>query len=601
MKKVRKLFTLLIAVFAFVLSGCSFLDLFNKVNKPQIVLENNNIELNLFENTDNKYQLRPTVKNGSGLLTYSFKYLTNDRSIASVSNTGLITANSVGETVVTISLNEDTSIKTKCNVKVINEKRVKVQFSETNVNVPIGQSYQINATVYNADNYSLNWESSNPNKVSVSSSGLVTVSENASSGDVVTITATSVEDDSKYTSCKITVDPKPLYNYDYTLMYYMCGSTLEGEEGCFSEDIKEILATNYPSRVKILIETGGSKKWFLSKTYLSGADKISTTSLQRWEVENKKLKLVSTLDTNRMATESSFESFLKWGLDNYQATQMGIVISGHGGGIAGCALDDNYVDRYNYPNSLNNAEVASACKNALSQSNRNKFTWIGYDCCLMQGADTASVNADYFDYMVASQESEYGYGWDHDVYLPLIASNPKISPENLFPTLIDSFVEQYHKYCKTSYLDYEACYQTLSALNLKKMPDFVNAFNTYFGQIGNSYSNYVSIKNAFKNSYNNFGEGDYGLADFKNFMENMATSFSTIPVGDVLDALDELVISNSYCSEYKKTCEVCGLNVFLPVATYQTLQPAKSDYEGELATKFTEWQEMCLQRGSWYY
>ena len=42
-----------------------------------------------------------------------------------------------------------------------------------------------------------------------------------------------------------------------------------------------------------------------------------------------------------MSTEYSFESFLTWGLDNYSGEQMGVVIAGHGGGIAGCAYDDN--------------------------------------------------------------------------------------------------------------------------------------------------------------------------------------------------------------------------------------------------------------------
>ena len=111
-------------------------------------------------------------------------------------------------------------------------------------------------------------------------------------------------------------------------MFYMCGSDLEYKVDVepeerypfFTEDIKEILSVpDIPDEVKIIIETGGTTHWSMPSQYLEDATKISSTNLQRWDVNNKtnKLKFIETLPTNYMASENSFSEFLSWGLDDY--------------------------------------------------------------------------------------------------------------------------------------------------------------------------------------------------------------------------------------------------------------------------------------------
>ena len=410
------------------------------------------------------------------------------------------------------------------------------------------------------------------------------------------------------TTVKVNVVDEEVKHFDYTIMFYMCGSDLEYNADVqeneqihyFSQDIQEILSVHdIPETVKILIETGGTAKWSMPSNYLEGTTKISEKNLQRWEVNNdtNKLKLVETLPTNYMAAESSFSEFLSWGLDDYEADQMGVVLSGHGGGIAGCAYDDNYTTKVGtqfWQKTLRTFEVANAAKTALSNSSKDKFTWIGYDCCIMQCADIATINADYFEYMIASQENEAATGWNHDIYLPFLKENTHITPQEFLPEICDAFMLDNHHETE---LGDEVCYQTQSVLDLSKTDALVSAFNTLSSELGVNIIGYNNAESAFKASLNTFGDKIFGLADFTSFMTKLKGVNPLLDVQPVKDAIEDLVIYRNNCSKYKQA--PCGVNVFFPKSLNDKyiLQVGKEDYSNSLSTKFTNWQNMCVTFG----
>ena len=454
-----------------------------------------------------------------------------------------------------------------------------------------------NNTVKNPE---FSYSSSNSNVASVSSSGVVS-GHNVGSANI-SITLKSNTD--VKTTVKVSVVDEEVNHYDYTIMFYMCGSDLEynveaePEERYpfFTEDIKEILSVpNIPDNVKIIIETGGTTHWSMPSQYLEGATKISSTNLQRWEVNNQtnKLKFVETLPTNYMATENSFSEFLSWGLDDYQAEQMGVVMSGHGGGIAGCVYDDNCTSRVgnqDWQHTLRTFEVANAAKTALANSEKDKFTWIGYDCCVMQCADIATINSDYFEYMVASQENENATGWNHDVYLPYLMANTSITPAEFLPKICDAFLLDNHREDEHGE---ETCYQTLSVLDLSKADALVETFNSFCRILGTNALSYAEAEHAFKSSLNRFGEKIFGLCDFDSLMKQ----FVGYNVIGIRNAISDLVMYKSNCSKY--STEPCGVNAFFPLTLDKKyiLQVGKEDYSNSLSTKFTYWQNMCVTYG----
>ena len=425
------------------------------------------------------------------------------------------------------------------------------------------------------------------------------------------ITVTLKTNTSIKTTVNVVVVDEEINHYDYTIMFYMCGSDLEYNPEAepderypfFTEDIKEILSVHeIPDEVKIIIQTGGTTKWNMPAEYLEGPEgitKISHTNLQRWEVDNKtnKLKWVSTLSTNYMASENSFSEFLSWGLDDYEADQMGVVMSGHGGGIAGCVYDDNYtvkVGKQDWQRTLRTFEVANAAKTALANSSKDKFTWIGYDCCVMQCADIATINSDYFEYMVASQENEDAIGWNHDVYLPYLYNNTTISPTEFLPKICDAFIADKHQ---ESEAGKDICYQTLSVLDLSKTDALVSSFNTLSEKLGTTALSFTKAEAAFKNCFNDFGGKIFGLADFKSFASVLKNVDSSLDTDSVKNAINDLVLYKANCSKYKTS--PCGVNAFFPLSldSEYILQVGKEDYSNSLSTKFSGWQNMCVKYG----
>ena len=347
MNKIIKKFLLIsVASFPLVLTSCSFggNKLEASLNMSSCTLEVGDIQ---------QLELKSVTYGGSNVTSdkYTCSWVTSNSYVAAVSNDGVVMGMAAGtvdvSAVVAFSVTGK-QVTTSCRVTVTDSGAVTVSLNRTTANVQKGSTLRLSATVKHASDSSVTW-SSDSETVTVDNTGLVSVSNDAVIGSNAIITAVSNEDSNAKDTCTITVVEDVTYKYDYTFMFYMCASTLEydssdrhPEVGLFSDDIKELLSVNYPSNVKVIIETGGTKKWSLSSTYLDGASYISANYLQRWEISNKKLKLIDTLNTNHMADEASYQSFLEWGLKDYNAEQMGVVISGHGAGIGGCAFDDNY-------------------------------------------------------------------------------------------------------------------------------------------------------------------------------------------------------------------------------------------------------------------
>ena len=462
-----------------------------------------------------------------------------------------------------------------------------------------GESVTLSAKVNGTNNpsQSVTWKSSNTSAATVSN-GVVTVKSTATAGTKVTITATSVLNTSKSGTATITVESAvtPSDKAKYTVMLYVCGSTLEydgGVVGAASEDIAEILScSNQPSDVNIILQTGGAKGWQNSS--------INKNYMQRFYVRNKSLNFVenagdytSTKNKANMSTTASLESFLTWGVENYPADKYGIVFWNHGGAVSGVCSDE-----YNGGDTLTTSEVAAAMKNTIDRTDATKFEWVGYDACIMNYLDNASVLADYCNYLVGSQELENGEGWDYTGWIPTLYSSPTGATTTLLKKICDSFVSYYDQYVGQYYSDGTAFVndQCLSVLDLSKMGTFTNEFNSYTANF-TTQSHYSSITSAFDSSLE-FGDGCYGIADFSSFMTQMKKKFTSYSTTNLENAYSNLVAYSKYGSAYSSSSHPTGSNVFVAHSSdwYYGLQESKSQYTAS-DTKFTAWRNLMIKYG----
>ena len=542
-------------------------------------------ELAIGENAQLSINYAPSNTNKKGVVWGS-----SDTSVATISSNGLVTALKSGTTTITATAKgeNDILIQDSVTLTIRTVSVTGITLNNSTLELSIGKTSKLIANILpsNATNKNVIWTSSN-NSVATVTNGIV---EGINSGTAI-ITATTEDGNFKVT-CNIEV--KDIVLDDYTIMIYMCGSNLESDSdgGLATDNITEILSVNnMPDNVNIIIETGGAKKW-------KSKYGISANYLQRWHVENKQLIMDEQLPKASMGLSSTFQSFIEWGLTEYPANQTGVVLWNHGGAMDGCCYDENYND-----DPLTNSELHLALQNSFNNVGRNeKLSWIGYDCCLMAVADIADLNSDYFEYMVASQESEPGEGWDYDNWIDDIYNNTKIGAPELLTEITDTFVAK----CAASYNSYGGQYRgfndaTMSVLDLSKMPDFRVCWENMaenLSQIITSSSKWSTFK-TLVNKCQQFGyDSDYGytydvfdMKDFIDLIKNNST-YSSIGIEDVERVFNELIIHNNYG---KDSADASGLCFFCAISGYSS----KSTYTTS-DTYFTKWRTLNINYGSWY-
>ena len=433
-------------------------------------------------------------------------------------------------------------------------------------------------------NKEITWSSSNTSVATVDSTGKISVKSTASIGQSAVITAKLTNIPSISATCTVSVVEQKLD--DHTIMIYMCGSNLESDyassnEGLATGDITEILkVSGQPDDVNIVIETGGANKW--SSTY-----GISSSKLERWHVENRSLVKDDSLTYASMGSSSTLQSFIEYGLQNYPAERTGLIMWNHGGAMRGCCYDE----KKNDDNLLTN-EVSAAVSGALSNSGMSgqKLEWIGYDCCLMQVQDIASINSDYFNYMVASEESEAGYGWDYDTWVDDLYAK-KTTPV-ILKAIVDGFITD-NGGVSSSSND-----QTLSYLNLSYMSAYITAWNNMATQLGTKLtSSNKSSFNTLVKSCKYYADSDYtyyGIFDAKDFINKLSANSTFNPGSDytnaVLNAFSNLV---AYSSCGKGAGNSYGLCMFWAVSS----SCSKGTYYTAEMTKFTAWRSLVTTYG----
>ncbi len=525
-------------------------------------------------------------------------------------STGLVSAKALTISPVTITATSTFDSTKFASVKIsVNDTTPRVSNISISVadKVKEGKTTIAEATVLGTGltpaQKAVTWSSSNPSIAEINpSTGEITGKQ---IGGPVTITATSVfkNPDGTYKSATAQISViEPSSQDAYTILLYVCGSDLESGFGYATTDLKEIVkAGAIPDDVNIVLETGGTTSWSSSsKMITSDASKIPT-ALTRWKLNSSaKLERVSANQQptdSSMGESSTFESFLQWGLTNYPADKTGVILWNHGGGMNGCCNDENY-----YNDALTPAELYRALQKVLGTgSSKTKLEWIGYDCCTMQVADIASINADYFHYQIASQELEDGNGWSYTNWVSKLYRNVEDGTElvttDLLNTICEDFVSAYGNNYRNK--------QVLSAIKLDNMSAFINAFNEFTAGYDNQES-FDNVKNKALNTLR-FSEWDkacFGDVDMRGLLLNLGAAETST----VVSAFDNLIASNEYCnscSDYQSK-KPSGLNAFVAFApSGYTMQISKSNYNHTdyvYTSKFTTWCDMNRNYGtfSWY-
>jgi len=367
------------------------------------------------------------------------------------------------------------------------------------------------------NNLGATWISSDTSIATVDETGLVTVNSSAPAGSKFNITAVSTYNPSIVSTAELSVVSSK--QDEWTIMVYMCGADLESEGGAATSDIMEMLEVNsIPDDVNILIYTGGANSWSIDID-------ASKNHILRLANENNKTVLQDTGTTfssyNDMGDPDTLSEFVTIAVTNNPANKYGLIFWNHGGAMRGCCNDEKT------SGSLSNSEIRSALDSVYSANTlTEKMEFIGYDCCLMGVQDIANTNSKYAKYMIASEESEAGSGWDYDNWIDDLYMN---KPTNeILRAVCDSFIRDNDGLTRNN-PDND---QTLAYYDLSYADKYLTTFESFATALTNKVKSTSTTKSTIRSLFNNVKT--YAVDD-----EGSETYFAVFDVIDFLDKLEE--------------------------------------------------------------
>ena len=190
-----------------------------------VSLDKNSIQVNTGETTQLVAAVLPDNADNKAL-----SWSSNDTSIATVNQNGVVKGISSGTAVITATAKDGSGKFAQCSVTVLSSSTViyvtSVKLNISSVQIDPGNTLQLTATLSpdNATNKTLTWSSSNTGVARVDQNGLVT----AISAGTATITATTTDGTNISASCNVTVSQPavdPLSGKAYAVLCYYDGYT----------------------------------------------------------------------------------------------------------------------------------------------------------------------------------------------------------------------------------------------------------------------------------------------------------------------------------------------------------------------------------------
>ena len=337
-----------------------------------------------------------------------------------------------------------------------------------------------------------------------------------------------------------------------TIMVYMCGTDLESQGAMATKDLMEMTRASLGSNVRVVVYTGGCKRW--------NNQVVSSSQHQIYEIVSGGLRCVEEdMGKAPMTNPNTLGAFIRWCARNYPANRNGLIFWDHGGGsVSGYGYDEQYQSA----GSMGLAGIDQA----LSEGGV-KFDFIGFDACLMATVETGLMLDQYADYMIASEETEPGIGWYYTDWLNDLGSNPSLSTVQMGKKIVDGFVDTCARECRGQSA-------TLSVVDLAELsataPEALKSFSkSLSGMISNQQ--YAEISSARSKTREYARSSAIDQIDLVHFANNLNTaegkSLSQALLGAVKYNRTSSDMSNSY-----------GLSIFFPYRKTSNVSAAVNTY-----------------------
>ena len=245
---------------------------------------------------------------------------------------------------------------------------------------------------------------------------------------------------------------------DLTIMVYIAADNNLAPYAL--EDINEMEAANLPDNIHVTFMIDGndsyvSEDWSGTKYgVISHDEDTSTINSYTQDIGEKNTGDADTLT-----------DFINWSANIAPSDNYALVVWDHGGGIFGTSWDET--------SSYDNLSI-DELQSAIQNSNVNKFGMVGFDACEEGVIDASYSLKDNADYVVASENTEPGDGWDYTGWLNKVAdevNNNSLTMENVAKDAVNAY--------KDFYTDVNISGTTLSAVDTSKLDTIVEDLKNF--------------------------------------------------------------------------------------------------------------------------
>ncbi|WP_423367992.1 clostripain-related cysteine peptidase [Burkholderia sp. LMG 32019] len=215
-----------------------------------------------------------------------------------------------------------------------------------------------------------------------------------------------------------------------TVLVYLVGANLTSS---LQDDLDAMAKATAGTNVNILVTTGGGDRM---------QEDVDWTRTQRWQLSQGRRTWLADLGQQDMAASATLSDFLEWGIRQYPAKRVAVILGDHGGGPNGgfgyrttTKAEDDAQERPH----LSLRDMTQAFQRATAATGK-RFDLVGFDACLMASVEVAAAFRPYADYLVASEDLEFG-GWDYASVFGGLAAQPDMNARDLGTLIVNSYAD----------------------------------------------------------------------------------------------------------------------------------------------------------------